>query len=177
MFVCVAQIGRLEQNIQQLQLNLTSAHQRHKAECARYDEQVAALQQELADVRNRGQVLEEEVDRKEDQIKRNEAEIASCRDDIRSKVEEVDIIPVLWSGVLLLKIVCVCVHVCVDVLSSCMCSCVSTRMHMCVHICMGLSMRRCVCMNVPDVILNMIIQVFCSCTSEPTSRYDSISVV
>jgi hypothetical protein len=33
--------------------------------------------------------MEEEVDRKEEQIKRNEAEIASCRDDIRSKVEQV----------------------------------------------------------------------------------------
>lgn len=85
----VYQINRLEQNVQQLQLNLTSAHQRHKSECARYDDQVVALQQDLADARNRGQVLEQEVDRKEDQIKRNEAEIASCRDDIRSKVEEV----------------------------------------------------------------------------------------
>ena len=97
-----AQINRLEQNIQQLQLNLTSAHQRHKSECTRYDEQVATLQQELADARNRGQVLEQEVDRKEEQIKRNEAEIASCRDDIRSKVDEVGFVVVPCDGAFLL---------------------------------------------------------------------------
>ena len=48
------------------------------------------------------QVLEQEVDRKEEQIKRNEAEIASCRDDIRSKVDEVGFVVVPCSGVFLL---------------------------------------------------------------------------
>lgn len=75
--------------MQQLQLNLTSAHQRHKGECVRYEDQITALEQELAGTRSRCQLLEQEVDRKEDQIKRNEAEVASCRDDIRNKVEDV----------------------------------------------------------------------------------------
>ncbi|XP_070174151.1 myosin heavy chain, embryonic smooth muscle isoform-like [Littorina saxatilis] len=82
----VKEIKLLEQNVQQQQRDLTSA----QSERARFARQVTALQQELAGERHRVQVVEQEVNRKDDQIKRNGAEIASCKDDILSKVKEME---------------------------------------------------------------------------------------
>ncbi|XP_070175463.1 myosin heavy chain, striated muscle-like [Littorina saxatilis] len=93
-------IKLLEQNVQQLQRDLTSAQSERahfaqqvtalQQERAHFAQQVTALQQELAGERHRVQVVEQEVNRKDDQIKRNEAEIASCKDDILSKVKEME---------------------------------------------------------------------------------------
>ncbi|XP_070175060.1 tripartite motif-containing protein 3-like [Littorina saxatilis] len=79
-----ARINHLEQNVHQLQRDLTST----QSERASLVQQVRTLQQELAGERRRVQVVEQEVKRKDDQIKWNEAEIASCKDEIRSKVKE-----------------------------------------------------------------------------------------
>ncbi|XP_070174152.1 E3 ubiquitin/ISG15 ligase TRIM25-like [Littorina saxatilis] len=77
-------IKHLEQNVHQLQRDLTST----QSERASLVQQVRTLQQELAAARNRVQVLEQEVNHKDDQIKRNEPDIASCNDDIRNKGKE-----------------------------------------------------------------------------------------
>ena len=87
--VSFVQVTRLEQTIQQLQLTLSSAHQRHKSEGERLEGAITSLEKELADTQLQCSAYEEEVNRKEEQIKRNEAEILSCRDDIKNKVDEV----------------------------------------------------------------------------------------
>ena len=146
-------MDRLEQNVQQLQMNLSSAHQRHKADCSRYEEQVATLKHELADAQSRGQLLQQDVDRKDEQIKRNEAEISSCRDNIHAKADEVrmGLVEQSFSGgnctpereretnVWCVDVVHMCVCVCVWV-QNLICvlqivrSCV--KMYVCVSLCM-----------------------------------------
>ena len=85
----IFQIGRLEQNLQQLQLNLASSHQRHKTEMQRLDDQVRHLEHDLSDAHKHCNGLTQEVARKDDIIKRNEGDIKSAKDDISAKVDEV----------------------------------------------------------------------------------------
>lgn len=97
MFRCSGlQITRLEQNIQQLQLSLASAHQRHKTDTERLEDTITSLQRQLSDAQSRVESLDHEVNRKEEQIKRNEGEILACRDDIKNKVDEVGHAAVNW---------------------------------------------------------------------------------
>ncbi|KAK7093098.1 hypothetical protein V1264_008748 [Littorina saxatilis] len=56
-----------------VQLDFSSAHDPHSSDCARFTQQVRALQQELTQARSRVQVLEREVKRKDDQIKQNDS--------------------------------------------------------------------------------------------------------
>lgn len=90
--ISLLQIDRLEQSIQQLQLNLASSHQRHKHDTNNMSEQLSTLESALHQTQARGQALEQELNRREDQLKQNEADIKSCRDDIVNKMEEVSIL-------------------------------------------------------------------------------------
>ena len=89
MSVYYIQIDRLEQNCGQLQLNLSSSHQRHKQEVGQLEEHISKIDAQMRQSQARGTALEQEIKRKEDQIKRNETEIKSCRQDITNKGEEV----------------------------------------------------------------------------------------
>ena len=81
----------MEQNLQQLQLNLASSHQRHKTEIQRLDEQVRSLETDLGDTRKHNSSMETEAGRKEEVIRRQELDIKSARDDINAKVDEVSL--------------------------------------------------------------------------------------
>lgn len=85
----IPQIDRLEQNCGQLQLNLSSAHQRHKQEVNQLEEHISKIDANLRQSQARGTALEQEIKRKEEHIRRNEAEIKSYRQDIASKADEV----------------------------------------------------------------------------------------
>ena len=83
------QIDRLEQSIQQLQLNLAASHQRHKSDTTRLQDQMGTLEAGLHQSQARGTALEQELTRREEQLKQNEADIRACRADIAQKTEEV----------------------------------------------------------------------------------------
>lgn len=86
------QIDRLEQNCGQLQMNLASAQQRHKEDIRQLEDHITSLDNNLRQAQARCTALEQEIARKEDQIKRNEAEIKMLRDDGHSKAEEVRLV-------------------------------------------------------------------------------------
>ena len=89
LYPIIIQIEKLEQTVQQLQLNLASAHQRHKSEACRLEEQATSLQRQLEQTQTNLHESQCQVNDRDEQIKRGEAEIASCREDIRSKVDQV----------------------------------------------------------------------------------------
>ena len=83
------QIDRLEQNCGQLQINLAQSHQRHKEEVRQLEEHIATLDGGQRQSLARCTALEQEIGRKEEQIKRNEGEIKAFRLDVANKTEEV----------------------------------------------------------------------------------------
>ena len=52
-------------------------------------DQLSSLESALHQTQARGQALEQELNRREDQLKQNEADIKTCRDDIVNKMDEV----------------------------------------------------------------------------------------
>ncbi|KAH9523134.1 hypothetical protein Btru_065905 [Bulinus truncatus] len=59
------EIEKLEGNFQQLQLNLASAHQRHKSEVCRFEHQVATLERQLNQTTAQLQHAEHDIGSKE----------------------------------------------------------------------------------------------------------------
>lgn len=70
-------------------MNLASAQQRHKEDIRQLEDHITSLDNNLRQAQARCTALEQEIARKEDQIKRNEAEIKMLRDDGHNKAEEV----------------------------------------------------------------------------------------
>ena len=90
----ILQIDRLEQSIQQLQLNLASSHQRHKNDTNRLQDQLSNVEVDLRQSQARGLAMEQELRHRDEQLKQNEGEIKMCRDDIVNKTSEVSYLTV-----------------------------------------------------------------------------------
>lgn len=68
---------------------MAGSHQRHKSDTSRLQDQLGTLEAGLHQSQARGAALEQELSRREEQVKSNEAEIKACRADIANKAEEV----------------------------------------------------------------------------------------
>lgn len=83
------QCSRLEGAIQQMQVNFASTHQRHKTEMVRLEETNKNQEAELVDCRKHIELLKEEITDKNEQLNNAVKEIASHKEDLKAKAEEV----------------------------------------------------------------------------------------
>jgi len=70
-------------------MNLASAHQRHRTEAVKYQEQLKNIQEDLATVKRQNKQLEQEVYKRDDQLSRSQTDLKMTREDLTSKTDEV----------------------------------------------------------------------------------------
>ena len=83
------QIGRLEANLQQLQLNLASSHQKHKTDVVKLQEQIKMFDGDLSEAKKLIKTLEHELASRDDALSRSQTDLRTTRDEISGKNEEV----------------------------------------------------------------------------------------
>ena len=86
-------MSRLEANLQQLQLNLASSHQKHKTDVIKLQEQIKMFDSDLNEAKKLCKTLENELASRDDALTRSQTDLRSTRDDVANKNEDVRFTP------------------------------------------------------------------------------------
>jgi ribosomal protein L7/L12 len=86
--VCV-QVSKLEANMEQLQLTMASAHQKHKTEAVRLTEQVRLLEAGLDEAKKYSKTLEQQLIKKDEALGLSEIQLQATQSDLLARSHEV----------------------------------------------------------------------------------------